>query len=303
MVDSAGSAFGLGLAGKQVAVLGVADETSLAWGIAEAFRQHGAIVTIGYQQRFLSRVKALLRDSPEIRAARCDVTNPAEMEAFFAAFASTRLDVLVHAIAYGPPEVFTSDPSAVSAEAFAQMLRVSAFSLGEVTRYAKPHLAEWGSVIALSYQASLRAQPFYGLMGVAKSALEGMVRYLAVELGQRRVRVNAISPGPVASLAALGIMQALLQDRSTLARQRDRVIREAYETASLRTSAAAEDLELASAIWSELQQGVATRCAIEETISKEDVAGCALFLGSDLARKITGQVVHVDCGLSSTTLM
>jgi enoyl-[acyl-carrier protein] reductase I len=294
----------LGIEGKNVVVLGVADESSIAWGIASAFLAHGAKVHIGYQQKFLSRVRQLIAQNPGLESGRCDVLKADEMTAFFERFRDAPIDVLVHAIAYGPPEVFTSDPSGVGAEAFAQMLSISAHSLLGVVRYAKPYLREWASVLTLTFQASERAEPFYGLMGVAKSALESAVRYLAVELGQKRVRVNAISPGPIETLAAIGIVQAFIQDPTILARQRGEVVRLAIARARAEAEAAGyDDVTLATSTWRHLQSAHASHCALEELIAKEDVADCALFLGSDLSRKITGQVIHVDGGLSSSAIM
>jgi enoyl-[acyl-carrier protein] reductase I len=164
-------------------------------------------------------------------------------------------------------------------------------------RFAKPHLKEWGSVITLTYQASERAEASYGLMGVSKSALESAVRYLALELGRNKVRVNALSPGPIETVAATGIMGAFLRNPEALERQRARAFQEAIELA--RAENHPDPLAVASAAWKHFQDIAAKRCAIEETVSKEDVADSALFLGSDYSRKITGQVIHIDCGLST----
>lgn len=290
------------LQGKTVAVLGVADESSIAWAIADTLARHGARVHIGYQQRFFSRVRLLLRDRPEIGGSRCDVVDDAELEAFFGQFREDNLDVLVHAIAYGAPETFTTPPSDVSREAFGTTLEISAHSLARVAGYAKPVLREWASVIALTFQASDRAMPFYGTMGVAKSALESLVRYLAVELGERRVRVNAISPGPIETLAALGITLAFARHPSSLARRRGRLVEEGMAAAAAQGYTQADEAAYASAVWRHVEEAFAIRSPIPETITKEDVAGCALFLASDHARKITGQVIHVDCGFSTAFL-
>jgi len=288
---------GLGLEGKNVVVLGVADESSLAWAIAKRFAEHGAHVFIGYQQKFFSRVRLLLKDNPGVQGDRCDVLNDEEVTNFFARFRSNPVDALVHAIAFAPNEMFTEPPSNTTVEAFSQSLSISAHSLCKVVRFAKPSMRDWASVITLTYQASERAEASYGLMGVAKSALESAVRYLALELGGRKIRVNAVSAGPVETVAATGIMGAFLRNPEALNRQRARVFQKAIELA--RAENHADAIELARAAWKHFQQMVAERCAIEETVSKEDVADCALFLGSDYSRKITGQVIHVDCGLST----
>ena len=288
---------GMGLEGKNVVVLGVADESSLAWAIAKRFAEHGAHVFIGYQQKFFSRVRLLLLENPAVQGDRCDVLKDDEVTNFFAKFQSNPIDVLVHAIAFAPSEMFTDPPSDTTAEAFSQSLNISAHSLCKAVKFAKPSLRDWSSVITLTYQASERAEASYGLMGVAKSALESAMRYLALELGGRKIRVNAISAGPVETVAATGIMAAFLRNPQALDRQRARVFQAAIDMA--RAEGAPDDLALAKSAWKHFQEIVAQRCAIEECISKEDVADCALFLASDYSRKITGQIVHVDCGLST----
>jgi enoyl-[acyl-carrier protein] reductase I len=286
------------LEGRRVVVLGVADESSIAWGVATAFARAGALVTVGFQQRFFSRVRLLLREWPGIEGERCDVLSEEELEGFFSRFDGCGLDVVVHAVAFGPPEVFTSPPSEVSGEAFAETLLVSAHSLGRVVRFAGPRLREWGSVVTFTFQASERAVPSYGLMGVAKSALEGMVRYLALELGPRRIRVNAVSPGPIETVAAVGIALAFVRDREAVARSRDRVL----QAAVCAVPAGELDLDGAAGVWRAVQDSQVRGCPIPEAVTKEDVAGCALFLGSDLSRLITGQVIHVDAGMSAAVV-
>lgn len=288
---------GMGLEGKNVVVLGVADESSLAWAISKRFGEHGANVFIGYQQKFFSRVRRLLLDNPGIQGDRCDVLLDEEVTNFFGKFRNNPVDVLVHGIAFAPGEMFTAPPSETSAEGFCQSLTISAHSLCKVVRFAKPSMRDWGSVITLTYQASERAEASYGLMGVAKAALESAVRYLALELGCRKIRVNAISAGPVETVAATGIMGAFLRNPEALDRQRARVFQQAIEMA--RAEGYPDDLALSKGAWKHFQEILAKRCAIEELVSKEDVADCALFLGSEYSRKITGQVVHVDCGLST----
>ena len=288
---------GMGLEDKNVVVLGVADESSLAWAIAKRFAEHGARVFIGYQQKFFSRVRLLLMDNPGVQGDRCDVLVDAEIGNFFARFQNNPIDVLVHAIAFAPNELFTEPASSCSVEAFCQSLTVSAHSLCKTVKFAKSSLREWGSVITLTYQASERAEASYGMMGVSKAALESAVRYLALELGPHKVRVNALSPGPIETVAATGIVGAYLRKPEALDRQRARSFQEAINTA--RAENHADALELASAAWKHFQDRAAQRCAIEEKVSKEDVADSALFLGSDYSRKITGQVIHIDCGLST----
>jgi enoyl-[acyl-carrier protein] reductase I len=288
-----------GLVGKNVVVMGVAGRDSIAWAIAEAFLEDGAHVTITYQQRFLSRVRQVLKDFPAVTAARCDVMQEAELEAFFAG-SREPIDVLVHSIAFGPPEIFTRPPSEVSREAFLETQGISVHSLAAVVRHAAPRMREWGSVITLSYQASQRVKQTYGMMGVAKAALECLVRYLAVELGKtRRVRVNAISPGPIPTIAALSEIIAVRRNRGLApgANPRLAAALEEAERAEPRL-AALDDYEFARQVWAQLQRHFVESSAIHDLVEARDVADCALFLGSDRSRKMTGQVLLVDCGHS-----
>jgi enoyl-[acyl-carrier protein] reductase I len=297
--------FNLGLDGKHVVVLGVADETSIAWGIAEAFLNSGSHVRIGFQQRFLSRVRQLFQKYPGLEGGRCDVLNEAEVRDFFEACGERPIDVLVHSIAYGAPEIFTMQPSEVSLEAISQSMTISAYSLPLVVRHAKSRLAERASVITMSFLAAERAMPLYGMMGVTKSALEAMVRYLALELGGRQVRINVISPGPVETLAALGIILAFAQNPEIVRQLPGRILTETMKAAEAESPGLRESDPMAWArlVWKHVKDVFARHSALPEPICKEDVANCALFLGSDLSRKITGQVLHVDSGLSSSLIL
>ena len=295
---------GFNLAGRRVVILGVADEVSIAWGIARAFQAHGARVHIGYQQRFFSRVRLLLRDNPGITGDRCDVQVDDEVRAFFEPFRDDPIDTLIHAVAFGPPEIFTEPVSAVSREGFTETLAISARSLGSVVHQAQHVLRDNSSVQTLSFQASERAVPMYGLMGVAKAALESMVRYLAIELGPRRIRVNAISPGPIETVAAIGKTLSLMRAPRARAQVREPALAAALSEAERdHASNLGDDVAVATGAWRNFEREIARRCAIPDTITKEDVAGCALFLASDFSQKITGQVIRVDCGLSSSLIL
>ncbi len=294
----------MNLSGKTAAILGVADRSSIAWAIAQRLLENGAKVHIGYQQKFFSRVRQLLSDHPDVSGARCDVLDDSELVTFFKAFEETSLDILVHGIAYGPPEVFTLPPSGVTSNAFEQTLTVSTHSLLKVVGAAKSCLRPWGSVITLTYQASEQASPFYGMMGVAKAALESCVRYLAIELGTLDVRVNAISPGPIETPAALGEMLAFLRNPQSLNSPAGAVLKDAVERLRRDPELSKEDDQVkAKALWHSVQSRVAAECALQEFVTQDDVADCALFLASDMARKITGQVIRVDCGMSTSRLM
>jgi enoyl-[acyl-carrier protein] reductase I len=299
------------LKGKRIAVLGVADRESLAWKIALSLREAGAEVRIGYQQRFLSRVRLLLQEVPDIQGSRLDVLNGDEIAEFFSLpeYREHGLDGLVHSIAFGAPGIFSRPPSEVTERDFSEALDISVHSLSRIVREAAPVLNPWASVVTLSFQASQRAMPLYGMMGVAKSALESLVRYLAVELGARRVRVNTVSPGPIETLAALSEIVALKRDPEALERLSLGRVGEILETLSpegfrnLEKSEASEpsekDIEFARLAWRRIQEEFAARSAIRETLSGEDVTGTVAFLLSDASRKMTGQVLTVDCGFSS----
>jgi enoyl-[acyl-carrier protein] reductase I len=198
------------LTGKRFLVFGVANEESIAWHIAKHYKRHGAIVFIAYQMRFKSRVLQLLKTvAPEVSPdglVRCDVAIPSEVdEAMAIASEGGNLDGIVHSVAYAPPETFGKAIHELTATEFAQALHVSAFSLIELVRAALPHFAPEASVTAMTYIGSARVIPGYKLMGIAKATLEACVRELAADVGPRGVRVNAISAGPLKTLAALAV--------------------------------------------------------------------------------------------------
>jgi enoyl-[acyl-carrier protein] reductase I len=191
------------LSGTRAAIFGVANEESIAWHVARALEQAGASIHLGYQQRFKSRVLQALKgaDFAPDGLHRCDVTNATEVEEFFKAVGGP-LHTLVHSVGFAPYETFGKPIHELSSAEFAQTLEISAFSLLGLTRAALPYLAPEASLIAMTYLGSTRVVPGYKVMGVAKAALESIVRELAVEIGPRGVRVNAISAGPIRTLAA-----------------------------------------------------------------------------------------------------
>ncbi len=198
------------LSGKRFLVFGVANEESIAWHVAKHYKQRGATVYVAYQMRFKSRVLQLLKSAPaEVTPdglVRCDVTVPDEVdEAMKHASEGGKLDGIVHSVAFAPPETFGKAVHEVTAAEFAQALHVSAFSLLEVTRAALPYFAPEASVTTMTYLGSQRVIPGYRLMGIAKATLEACVRELAADVGARGVRVNAISAGPLRTLAALAV--------------------------------------------------------------------------------------------------
>ena len=196
----------LDLRDKHALVFGVASEDSIAWAIAKKLHTAGATISLGYQQRFKMRIMQLMKsgDIPVSQVDRCDVTDPAELEAFFGQITSP-VDILVHSIAYTSPETFSKRISEISAEEFTAAMLPSCYSLIPLVRAAAPKMTRGGSVIAMTYLGGQRVVANYKLMGIAKAGLEATVRELAADVGPRGIRVNAISAGPIKTLAAAQI--------------------------------------------------------------------------------------------------
>jgi enoyl-[acyl-carrier protein] reductase I len=199
------------LEGKTGIVFGVANKRSIAWAIAQALAREGMRLAFTYQgERLKESVEALTSKAmPEALLLPCDVTNDAEIDAVFqrAGDELGHLDVLLHSVAYAPKEELEGEFINTSREGFKLAHDISAYSLVALTRAALPHFekAGGGSVLALTYLGATRAVEGYNVMGVAKASLEASVRYLAANLGPRNIRVNALSAGPVNTLAARGI--------------------------------------------------------------------------------------------------
>lgn len=204
------SATGL-VAGKKALVLGVANKRSIAWGIAQALHAEGAELAFNYQnERLRENVEELAQSlGPDVPIYPCDVTRPAEIDALFASLGERwgRLDILVHSLAYAPREALEGAFVDTRPEDWDTALQISAYSLVAVARRARPLMqkAGGGSIFTMTYLGSERAVQGYNVMGVAKAALEATVRYLAADLGPDGVRVNAISAGPIKTLAAMGV--------------------------------------------------------------------------------------------------
>jgi enoyl-[acyl-carrier protein] reductase I len=196
------------LEGKKGLVLGVANKVSIAWAIAEAATREGARLMFNYQnERLKENVEGLIAELPGAKAFACDVSDDAQIEALMkqAETEFGQLDFLVHSVAYAPREDLMGEFVNTSREGFKTALEVSAYSLIAVSRAALPLMKEGGSIITLSYLGAERVVPHYKVMGVAKAALESAVRYLANDLGPQGIRVNAISAGPIRTLAARGV--------------------------------------------------------------------------------------------------
>ncbi|MBI4057311.1 MAG: enoyl-ACP reductase [Elusimicrobia bacterium] len=216
------------LSGKTALVFGVASETSIAWAISQELAKNGAKIWLGYQFRYHSRIKDIAPQLPNLAGyERCDVSKEEELEAFFKKLQSP-IDILVHAIAFAPATAFEGPVLQTSEADFSQALTVSSHSLPKMVKYAAPLMSKGGSVITLTYLGGQRVCANYKVMGVAKAALEAYVRELAHELGPQKIRVNAISAGPIKTLAASGIpnFDLILDYHKSVAPLRDNVTQE-----------------------------------------------------------------------------
>lgn len=197
------------LSGKTAVVFGVANKRSIAWAIAQAWADAGAKLIFNYQgERIKDKVEDLVgtfgEDTP---LYPCDVTSDEEIDQFFRKTRehTDRIDLLLHSVAFAPKEALENDFLQTSREAFATAHDISAYSLVALSRAAAPMMTDGGSIIAMSYYGAEKVVPKYNVMGVAKASLEASVRYLAYDLGPKKIRVNAISAGPMNTLAARGI--------------------------------------------------------------------------------------------------
>ncbi|HXP60544.1 MAG TPA: enoyl-ACP reductase [Dongiaceae bacterium] len=247
------------LAGKQGIVFGVANKRSIAWAIAQAWRQAGARLAFSYQgERLKENVQELAGNfGEETLILPCDVTKDEEIARIFETVGSKlgRLDLLLHSVAFAPKEALEGEFLNTSREAFRIAHDVSAYSLVALARAAAPLMSAGGSILALSYYGARKVVPHYNVMGVAKAALEASTRYLAYDLGPKKIRVNCISAGPVNTLAARGISG-----------------------------------------FSEMLRHYEARAPLKRNVLPEELGATGLFLASDGAAAITGQVVYVDCG-------
>ena len=196
------------LAGKTAVVFGLANKRSIAWGIAQKLHEAGATLAICYQnERMKMEAQSLIDELPGAAGFQCDVSSDQEIEALFATLKDkyARLDILVHAVAFAPAADLKGDFLMTSREGFRTAMDVSVYSLIAVSRAAAPLMTEGGSIMTLSFYAAEKVVPHYNVMALAKAALESAVRYLAYSLGSKNIRVNAISAGPIKTLAARGV--------------------------------------------------------------------------------------------------
>lgn len=202
------SAVGGVLSGKRGLIMGLANKRSIAWGIAKACAEAGAKLAFTYQGEALQkRVEPLADELGGIVVGHCDVTEPESIDAVFAELGGRwdKLDFIVHAIAFSDKDELTGRYLDTTSENFRRTMDISVYSLTSVTQRAEKMMADGGSVLTLTYYGAEKVMPHYNVMGVAKAALEASVRYLAVDLGPQNIRVNAISAGPIKTLAASGI--------------------------------------------------------------------------------------------------
>lgn len=246
------------MAGKRGLIMGVANDRSLAWGIAKAAHDQGAELVFSYQGEALEkRVRPLAESLGSTFVVECDVTDEASVAAVFAAIAERwgKLDFLVHAIAFSDKEELKGKYVDTTRANFARTLDISCYSFTDLCRRAVPLMANGGNLLTLTYSGAERVMPHYNVMGVAKAALEASVKYLAADLGGQNIRVNAISAGPIKTLAASGIgdFRYILK-------------------------------------WNQYNSPLKRNATIE------DVGGAGVYLLSELSAGVTGEIHHVDCG-------
>jgi enoyl-[acyl-carrier protein] reductase I len=246
------------MAGKRGLIMGVANNRSIAWGIAKACRQHGAELAFTYQGEALKkRVEPLAAELDGLVVGHCDVTDGDTIDAVFAGVEAKwgKLDFVVHAIAFSDKDQLDGRYIETTEENFTKTMLISCYSLTSVAQRAEKLMKDGGSLLTLTYYGAEKWMPHYNVMGVAKAALEASVRYLAADLGEKAIRVNAISAGPIKTLAASGIgdFRYILK-------------------------------------WNEYN------APLRRTVTIEEVGEAGAYLLSNMSRGVTGEVHHVDAG-------
>ena len=246
------------MAGKRGLIMGVANDHSIAWGIARSLRDHGAELAFTYQgEAFGRRVRPLAESVGSDIVLSCDAESDGELDKVFERLEAAwpKIDFVVHAIAYSDKDELRGRYLDTSRDNFARTLSVSCYSFTAVARRAAALMTEGGSLLTLSYLGATRVTPNYNVMGIAKAALEASVRYLAVDLGPSDIRVNAVSSGPMRTLAGSAISDA----RFVYGWARD-------------------------------------HAPMNRSVQLSEVGSAGLYLLSDLSRGVTGEVHYVDCG-------
>ena len=244
--------------GKKGLIMGVANDRSIAWGIADILHRHGAELAFTYQGETLGkRVRALAEGIGASLILPCDVEDEGSMEQVFAAVAEewAGLDFVVHAIAYSDKDELKGQYLNTTRTNFSRTMDVSCYSFTALARLAAPLMTDGGALLSLTFSGAERVVPNYNVMGVAKAALEASIKYLAVDLGPKNIRVNAISAGPMRTLAGSAIAGAR------------HIFRWSQENSPL-----------------------------QRNVEPSDVGGAALYLLSDLSKSVTGEIHHVDSG-------
>lgn len=252
------------LAGKKGLVVGVANDRSIAWGVARRAAAAGAELGFTYQgDALLKRVEPLAQSIGSSLLVPMDVTDGGQVEAAFEQVAAElgRLDFLVHSIAFADRDDLKGRTIDTSRAGFLKAMEISVYSFIELARRAEPLMSEGGSIVTMTYYGAVKAVPNYNVMGIAKAALEASVRYLAGDLGEKQIRVNAISAGPIKTLAASGV-------------------------SGLRTMLSA----------------LGERSPLRRTVDTDDVGCAALYLLSSLSKGVTGEVHYVDAGFNTTAM-
>ncbi len=250
------------LKGKVAVVFGLANKRSIAWAICQKLAEAGATLAICYQSERLQRdAEALAAELPAAKTFQCDVAFDEQIDAVFTRIATEygTIHTLVHAIGFAPADAIKNDFLLTKREDFKIAHDVSVYSLIALARAATPLMTEGGSILTLTYFGADKVFPNYNVMGCAKASLEAAVRYLAASLGPKNIRVNAISAGPIKTLAARGIGD-----------------------------------------FSKILGAVEERSPLHRNVDALEVGNTALFLSSDLASGITGEVTFVDCGFNIT---
>ena len=246
------------MAGKRGLIMGLANNRSIAWGVAKALAEAGAEVGFTYQGEALKkRVEPLAEEVGGTVFGDCDVTEPESIDAVFDAIAEKwgKIDFVVHAIGFSDKNELTGRYVDTSSENFKMTMDISVYSFTAVAQRAEKLMTDGGSLLTMTYYGAEKVMPNYNVMGVAKAALEASVMYLAVDLGNQNIRVNAISAGPIKTLAASGIgdFRYILK-------------------------------------WNEYNT------PLKRTVTIDEVGQSALYLLSDLSSAVTGEVLHVDSG-------
>ncbi len=252
------SAPGALMAGKRGLIMGVANDRSIAWGIARALEEHGAELAFTYQDEvFAKRVRPLAESVNASLVIECDASDETALDQVFDRVGSAwgKIDFLVHAIAYADKKQLKGRYVDTTLDNFGTSLHISCYSFTSACRRAADLMPDGGSLLTLTYFGAEKVMPHYNVMGIAKAALEASVRYIAVDLGGRNIRCNGISAGPIKTLAASGIgdFRYILK-------------------------------------WNEYN------APLKRTVTTEEVGNAALYLLSDLGAAVTGEILHVDAG-------